>query len=86
MAVKGVVVREMSLATFLVCQRIGGEVEVEFSGAENTPFFIFHGERANELIAQYRANGLGELLTQYFSAVKELELAIELAAVAKGIE
>ncbi len=84
---KGIVVREIELATYLVCQRIGGEVEVEFEGAENTPFFIFADvARANELIAQYRANGLKELLTRYYSGVKELELAVELAAVAKGIE
>lgn len=83
---KGVVVREFELATYLVSKRIRGEVQIEFEGAEQTPFFIFHDERANELIEQYQTNGLKNILTEFYSGVRQINLAVELAAVAKGIE
>lgn len=85
--VKGVVVHEIELATYLVSKKIGGFVQIEFSGPEQTPVYIFSDvTRANELIAAFRTNGLDVLLTKYYSAVKELDLAVELAAVAKGIQ
>ena len=78
-------VRDIPFATYLTSQKISGTVCITFDVVDGSPIFKYTDyQRVDILRAAYECNGVRLFCEKYYLAMRELELAVEIAAVATG--